>query len=213
MIQKHIVNIGYPRSGTSWLWKFAEFEPKFDKENSILTTSLDFDRYVKYYCQHQVSANFQTNLWCIDREIIKFVQQQATHITFIVRNPYDFIERYFDWIHHEQDVVTLTNYLVFSGFVNYKDIVDRWSTGAKKFQIFFFEDLKQNSFRFLEDYMTFCQLPVAENKLIDYNVKINVNPKKERSKLNFTNAQIAFVNQEIDRFQTLVSRDLTHWKK
>jgi len=212
MIQKHIVNIGHPRAGTTWLWKCAGFEPRVDKENSILTTSLDFDHYTKYYSQYQVSANFQTNLWCMDTEIIKFVQQQATHITFIVRNPFNFVERYFDWVHRGQDVDTLTKYLLSNGFVNYKDIVDRWS-GAVKFQIFFFEDLEQDPVKFLEEYMAFCQLPVAENTLINYNTKVNVNPKQEKIKLNFTDKQIALVNQEIDRFQTVVSRDLAHWKK
>jgi hypothetical protein len=90
--------------------------------------------------------------------------------------------------------------------------VDRWS-GAAKFQIFFFEDLEQDPAKFLEEYMAFCQLPFAENTLINYNTKVNVNPKQEKIKLNFTDKQIALVNQEIDRFQTVVSRDLAHWKK
>jgi hypothetical protein len=213
MIKKHIVNIGHPRNGTTWLWAHAGFEPNDDKENLILNTDLNFDRYVEYYSQYLVSANFQTNLWCVDREIIKFVHQHATHITFIVRNPFDFVERYFDWIYHGQDIATLTEYIISSGYVKYKNIVDRWAIGNAKFKVFFFEDLEHSPVEFLKEYMTFCQLPIEENKFIKYNVKVNANPKQEKIKINFTNTQIDLINQEIDQFQSIANRDLTHWKK
>jgi hypothetical protein len=213
MIEKHIVNIGLPRSGTTWLWKCGEFEPKGDKENDILMKSLEFDRYIKYYNQFQVSANFQPNLWCVDREIIQFVQQHATHITFIVRNPFDFVERYFDWIHRDQEVAALVNYILSRKFINYKNIVDRWSTGAAKFQVFFFDDLDQNPSAFFKEYMSFCQLPVVENNMFDYNKQVNANPKQKKIKIDFTDKQILAINSEIDRFQSIVDRDLTRWKK
>jgi hypothetical protein len=213
MIEKHIVNIGQARAGTTWLWKCANFDPVYDKENKILMKSLDFDQYIKYYNQYQVSANFQTNLWYVDREIIQFVQQHASHITFIVRNPFDFVERYFDWICQGHDYKTLTQYLVLTGYVNYRDIVDRWASGAKKFKIFFFEDLANNPKIFFKEYMAFCQLPIAETDTFNYNTIVNANPKQEKIKLNFTNDQINFVNHEIDRFQSVVDKDLTHWKK
>ena len=92
MIDRHIVNIGYPRSGTSWLWNCSGFAPRHDKENTLLMDNLNFDQYVKYYSQYRISANFQPNLWHVDTEIIKFVQQHASHITLIVRNPFDFVD-------------------------------------------------------------------------------------------------------------------------
>lgn len=213
MNSKHIVNIGYPRSGTTWLWNHAKFEPRLDKENTILTTTLDFNQYISYYNQHQISANFQTNLWCIDKEIIKFVQKQATHITLIVRNPFDFVERYFDWIHKSQPIDTLTDYIIYSGFINYRDIVDRWSPGSSKFKIFFFDDLKTDPEKFLSQYLMFCDLPVVKSKQINYTKEINANPKQNKIKLNFNHNQIKFINNEIDRFQVVVDRDLSHWKR
>ena len=213
MIEKHIVNIGFPRTGTTWLWYSAGFDPDHDKENNILTTDLNFDQYVRYYSQYQISANFNPSLWCVDREIIKFIQQHATHITFIVRNPFNFIERFFDFIHRGEDVAVLTESLVFGGFLNYKDIVDRWTDSNTKFKILFFEDLEHDPTKFFQEYMDFCQIPIAKNKIINYNVKVNANLKQEKIRLNFTSDQTKFINQEIDRFQTLVDRDLTHWKK
>jgi hypothetical protein len=213
MIEKHIVNIGFPRTGTTWLWKCAGFEPKFDKENNILTNSLDFDRYIDYYKKYQISANFQPSLWCVDKEIIEFVHQYATHITCIVRNPFDFVERYFDWIRKDQDHDVLTQYLVSSGYVNYRGVVDRWASGPARFRVFFFEDLEQNPAIFFKEYMAFCQLPIAETNTIDYTTKVNANPKRKKIKLNFTDDQISVINQEIDRFQLVVDKDLTHWKK
>jgi hypothetical protein len=213
MIEKHIVNIGQARAGTSWLWKCANFNPAYGKENNILRESLDFDQYIKYYNQYQVSANFQVSLWQVDREIIQFVQKHASHITFIVRNPFDFVERYFDFIYQEQDKKTLTQYLVSTGYVNYRDIVDRWAIGAKKFKIFFFEDLANNPKIFFKEYMAFCQLPIAKTDAFNYNTIVHANPKQEKIKLEFTNDQIDFINHEIDQFQSIVDKDLTHWKK
>lgn len=219
MIKKHIVNIGFPRTGSTWLWNCAGFEPSNNKENDILTTSLDFDKYINYYKQYQVSANFFVSLWMVDREIIKFVQQHATHISLVVRNPYNFIERFFDWIDWTnlidcgQDQKTTINYLVTSGYIKYRDIVDRWSTTDANFKVFFFEDLENNPYKFFKQYMEFCQEPIAKNKNIDYNRKINANPKTQKIKLEFSSDQINLINQEIDRFQQVVDRDLTHWKK
>ena len=213
MIEKHIVNIGYPRTATTWLWECAKFSPGRDKENNILTTRLDFKQYIDYYSQFTISANFNPNLWCVDREIIKFIQQHATHISLIVRSPYDFIERFFDWIHHDQDIDTLTEFLVTSGYIRYKDIVNRWYTNTTNFKIFFFEDFEKDPKTFFEDYMAFCQIPIVKNDSLNYNKKVNANPKQEKIKLNFTDRQVSMINHEIDQFQPIAGRDLTHWKK
>jgi glycine cleavage system H protein len=75
------------------------------------------------------------------------------------------------------------------------------------------EDLENNPYKFFKQYMEFCQEPIAKNKNIDYNRKINANPKTQKIKLEFSSDQINLINQEIDRFQQVVDRDLTHWKK
>jgi hypothetical protein len=211
MIDKHIVNIGHPRCGTSWLWTHAQFEPRHDKENNLLMTTLNFDQYVKYYSQFGVSANFQPNLWQIDRELIDFVQQHASHITFIVRNPYNFVERYFDWIVTQQNCAELTNYIIEAGFLKYYDTVHRWAPGSTNFKIFFFEDLESNPKQFFHNYMSFCELPITNNQNINYNKKINANKKIEKTTLVYTSEQINYINQEINKFQQLVDRDLSHW--
>ena len=213
LIKKHIVNIGYPRCGTSWLWTHMDVEPKNDKENRLLTTDLDFDQYITYYNQFDVSANFQTNLWCVDREIIHFVQTHASHITLVVRNPYDFIERYYDWIDGELNPKEVLNFITTAGYVKYHDVVQRWKPNSKNFKIFFFEDLESNPSQFFQNYMSFCELPIAKNQNINYNKKINVNPKFKKTSLEFTNIQINYINQEIYKFQQLVDKDLSHWTR
>lgn len=213
MIHKHIVNIGYPRCGTSWLWTHAGFQPTQDKENQILMTSLNFKHYLNYFGQFDVSANFQPNLWYVDREIIKFVQQHATHISIIVRNPYNFVERFYDWIHRTQLQADLVNYIINSGYVRYCDVINRWRSDTVKFKIFLFDDLQSDPQTFLQNYLTFCALPAKTDHKSDLYKPINANPKQIRTTLKFTAAQINVVNQEIDKFQQLVDRDLSHWKK
>lgn len=217
MRQKHIVNIGMPRCGTSWLWDYSKFEPKQDKENLILTTVLDFDRYISYYNQFDVSANFNTNLYQVDQEIISFLQKNSTHISFIIRNPFDFVERYYDWIHRAgQDPKNTIDYIVNSGHLRYTDIVSRWTQslpGSVKFKVFLFEDLAKDSKKFFYNYMDFCNIPVAQNTTINYNIKINQNRNVTQTKINFLQHDIESINQEIDRFQQKIGCDLTHWKK
>lgn len=217
MRQKHIVNIGMPRCGTTWLWHHSNFQPKQDKENSILTTVLDFERYTSYYKQFDVSANFNPNLWMVDREIINFLQKNSTHISFIVRNPFDFVERYYDWIHQVgHDPKTTTDYIVNNGYLRYTDIVARWTQSLPegvRFKVFLFEDLTRDSEKFFYNYMDFCDIPVAQNANINYNIQINQNKKVAQTKIKFLQHDIELINQEIDQFQQSIGRDLTHWKK
>jgi hypothetical protein len=212
MIKKHIVNIGHPRTGTTWLWTHSNFEPHKDKENSILLDTIDFDHYIKYYSQYDISANFQPGLWAVDREIIHFVQQHSTHITFIVDNPFRFVSRFLDYFYPDQDISILKEYVIFSGFLKYRDIVERWSKNAPKFKIFFFEDLEQNPQEFFKNYMEFCEIPVVSDPAISYNTKINARLRQNKLKLDFTADQIEFINNEIDKFQSVVDRNLSHWK-
>ena len=214
MIEKHIVNIGYPRSGTGWLWWHTGFEPRHNKEDKILMTSIDFEEYINYYKQYKVSANFQPNLITVDTDIIKFVQTHATHISLIVRNPYDFVERYFDFIDNRSPS-DLINFIVYEGLLNYYDIVQRWQHGSQKFELFFFEDLEFDPTGFYKNYMSFCNEPISIAKFsnIDYTKKINANPKFKKVKIEFEPAQINYINNEIDRFQLLVNKNLSHWKR
>jgi hypothetical protein len=219
MIEKHIVNIGHMRCGTTWLWVRAGFDSTSTekninyalKENNLLMTDLDFDKYTKFYRQFKISANFNPNLWKIDRELIKFVQQHASHITFIVRNPFNFIERVVDYIIDEQELTELTNFVIHSGFIKYYDIVTRWASGSRNFKIFFFEDLESNPVQFLRDYMSFCELPIPGTQHIEYYKKINAISKPNKISLSFTTDQIDNINQEICKFQKVVDRDLSHW--
>ena len=63
--------------------------------------------------------------------------------------------------------------------------------------------------------MDFCNepIPIAKMSDIDYTIKINANPKFKKSKIEFTTAQIKYINNEIDRFQMLVNKNLSHWKR
>jgi len=215
MIEKHIVNIGYPRCGTSWLWAHANFSRSLQKEYALHDT-LNFAQYLSDFGMYQVSANFQTNLYYVDTEIIDFVSQHATHTTVILRDPYSFVERYVDWISTSiQDVPRLTNFVIYSGMSNYYDIIQRWLPRSRKFGIFYFEDLAQDPRKFFLDYMEFCELDlqVAKSSYTDYNQRINRNPKSSKLLIDFTDDQILYLNTQIDKFQALAHKNLSHWKK
>ena len=111
MKNKHIVNVGLPRCATTWVWHniLHHLDSDLDiynKENPLLLNG-NYSQYKDFYNQYTVSANFNPNLWHIDTDLIRYIDQYATHISIIFRNPYEFIERYCDWIKvpdPEQDV-------------------------------------------------------------------------------------------------------------
>jgi seryl-tRNA synthetase len=55
--------------------------------------------------------------------------------------------------------------------------------------------------------MLFCEIPIANNEQINYTTKVNANPKRDRIKLDFTQEQVKFINNQIDQFQVVAGRD------
>lgn len=213
----HIVNIGLPRCGTTWLWRHANFGPYKDKENRILLKSPDFDGYKKHYQQYEVSANFNPNLWFLDREIVKFLAGAATHVTVILRNPFDFVERYVDYIDPQGlDVAGTTDFVIGAGYIKYHAILRRWAdeiADPTRFKIFLFEDLAKDSRKFFVDYMDFCGLTERVQPNVDYSQKINYNINAKKLKIDFSAGQIQTINQQITLFKSWIDQDISHWTR
>jgi hypothetical protein len=184
MKNKHIVNVGLPRCATTWVWHniLHHLDSDLDiynKENPLLLNG-SYSQYKDFYNQYTVSANFNPNLWHIDTDLIRYIDQYATHISIIFRNPYEFIERYCDWIKvpdPEQDV----NFIIESKFVDYYEISARWKNNTtKKFNIFYFEDIVSDPKLFLLNYFDFCEFDCSVPSTFDKVV--NQNPKTTKIK-------------------------------
>lgn len=187
--------------------------PTYIKENTILFDSQDFYSYKNYYQQHDVSLNFQTKLWMVDQELIKFLHNYATHISIMLRNPYDFIERYFDWLSHDFAHDEFVEWTITMQIVNYQKMVSRWMTPAPattKCKIFYFDDLRQEPELFFLDYLSFCDLAPVINS--DLKTVVNANTKPQKTKINFSKQHIATINNWIDTFSDYIQQDMSDWK-
>jgi hypothetical protein len=218
MNQKHIVNIGLPRCGTTWLWHQLCSHPAlnytiYQKENPIFFDQQEFTNYKNSYNDHNVSANFQANLWMLDQALIKFLHQYVTHISVVLRNPYQFIERFFDFISHNFSQEDFVEWAVSTQIVNYQKFLSRWMDTAPSYvacKIFYFDDIEKDPTLFVSNYLEFCGLEVIINN--DPKILINQNVKSQKIKINFSKRHISTINDWIDAFSDYADQDLAHWK-
>ena len=98
-----------------------------------------------------------------------------------------------------------------SWFHRPEHIIKRWQKFFKqeRFQIFFYQDLAQNSRQFLFDYCNRMGLPAPT---IFHADKINVT-NYVYSSAELDADLVTVINNEIDKLQLLVGRDLSDWRK
>ena len=213
MKNKHIINIGLPRCATTWLWNNltshpALNNPQYDKENPIMLGDA-FDSYSSFYSRYPISANFNTNLYIIDTELIKQIGQVTTHISFLIRNPYEWIERYHDFLSHNQSII---DFVINFRRTDYRTICKRWIINVPpdtKFKVLYYDDIMKNSKQFLSDYFDFCGLDVILKS--DFDNIANASTQKTRTKLNFSTNEKKIINNHITEFSEFVGKDLMHW--
>lgn len=219
MKQKHILNVGHAKCATTWLWVQLSRHPALDiaslpKEPFDFLETLDFDRYCSTYKDLDVSANFHVMTWCLDQDLIRLMNQVTTHATIMLSDPFLFINRQYKWIPSVSlSPSEFVDMCIDTKFICYQQIAQRWINNLDpgKFKILLYDDLVNKPRQFLSDYLNFVGLEDLD--IVDYDQHQNVNTDPLNADLTFTSTQIQLVNQEIDKFQQLIGRDLTHWKK
>ena len=216
----HLINIGLPRCGTSWLWVNLSHHPALNfknyyiKENTALFDDKNFYKYAETYSPYDISANFNPGLWIIDKDLIKFLGNYSTHVSVILRNPYEYAERYYDFLKDNDSTDEFINWLIDVKILNYSSFVKRWKDNIPpdvKFKIFYFDDLKKDSKLFLSNYFKFIGIDATINDT--HKNIINKSKKLQKTKLNFTENQKNIINGYIDDFSNMIEQDLTHWKQ
>lgn len=215
MKQKHILNIGMPKCGTTWLWAQLYQHPDvrligLQKEPPYFLENINFDSYKKLYKNFDVSANFHVSTWQIDQCLIQQLDSVATHTTILVSDPYLFIERFYNWLPKELDRSEFVDMCINSKHICYSEIVNRWTKNLanSKFKILIYDDLVNDSLQFLSDYFNFCGL--RDVVLPDYKRIINANLQPKIS-VPFSTQQIKAINAEVEKFEKLTGRNFSHW--
>lgn len=214
----HIMNIGHPRCGTTWLWRNLKKHPYmadvvYEKENQILHQAYNMQNYIDFYSRFNYSANFNPNSYMIDRNLISFLSPYLSHVTWVVRNPYDFIQRYYDYIGSNTTHTEFIDWALEFRIIDYHLIWQRWNDRLdkkSKIKVFFFDDLKNRPEWFLTEYFTFCDLPVTLDE--QFATPRNVSTKTTQTIIDFTDYQ-SRINQKIELFMKQIDVDLTGWLK
>jgi hypothetical protein len=218
MKKHHILNIGYPKCGTTWCYAVIAQQPWFnmtrEKENKDLLKGVSVNKYSNSYIHNDITANFAPGNVALDQYIIQQLSEIPTvSASIILRNPYDL---YFSLYNYMKDYrldynAYVRNLVDQSWFHRPEHVIKRWQKcfTQERFQIFFYQDLKENSNQFLLDYCDRMGLPEPTILHVD---KINVT-KYIHNNTNLDADLVTVINNEIDKLQLLVSRDLSDWKK
>jgi len=122
----HYQNVGFPRTGTTWLWRSLIDNPavfkvdnfslrlktrKFaldNKENSWQEDNVeklidDPSEYINIYSKYDVSMNFRPFTFMISDAAIEKIAEYTTHASIIIRNPYEVLDSFYNMQHLFQD--------------------------------------------------------------------------------------------------------------
>ena len=215
----HILNIGYPKCGTTWCWAVLTQQTWFtnpgDKENNELIERVAVADYTKIYIDSNITANFSTANFALDRYIIKQLSElPTTTASIILRNPFDLYWSLYNFMPNPLNTPynTFVNNLINqSWFHRPAHIINRWQQFFEKdrFCIFFYDDLQKNSSDFFNNYCKQMQLPTPT--ILDTSL-VNVTEYKNTSKELHPDL-VTLINQEIDNLQVYVDYDVLKWKR
>lgn len=221
MNKKHIVNIGYPRSGTSWLWRHINHcigQPLnlIEKENNLLLERPDFDRYVRHFAHYEISLDFQPLLFQVDRFMIAKLCQISTSISVILRNPFELAESWYNWIAwqfgSQESEQKFVEFLFDTKFLCLSENIQRWQAIMDRpLGIFLFDDIKSNPKEFLKKYLEFCDISAELDHGIDYSLPISQNLSKKP--FVYSDAHKKSINLEIDLLEPVLNQNLSHWRR
>jgi len=215
----HILNIGYPKCGTTWCWTLLTQQTWFtnpgDKENNDLIERVTVADYTKIYIDSNITANFSTANFTLDRYIIKQLSElPTTTASIILRNPFDLYWSLYNFMPNPLNTpynTFVNNLIKQSWFHRPAHIINRWQQFFEKdrFCIFFYDDLQKNSSDFFNNYCKQMRLPTPT--ILDTSL-VNVTEYKNTSKELHPDL-VTLINQEIDNLQVYVDYDVLKWKR
>lgn len=157
----HVLNIGYPKCGTTWLWNALVANNSVAnhpiKENYSLTTGTPVSDYCNQYTA-DITANFCTANIVLDRYVIKqLAQRPQIKASIILREPKQLL-----WSTYTFTEITDIDFVGWcyrmcdsKFFINAAQIIDRWQTDfGDRFKIFLYDELKHDNKQF---YLNYCK--------------------------------------------------------
>jgi hypothetical protein len=231
----HYQNVGFPRSGTTWLWKSLINNPKIFKSNNFVKTRNfvinnkeprfkkwttenienripnDTTPIIEKYREYDISMCFNTFDFLCNKEEISRIESYTTHVSLTLRNPFETISNYHGYTRivlpeGGQSKYTV-DYLI--DIFDFSNTVEKWLLFKNKFKILVYDDLLKDSPNYYKEVCDFIGVE-SNNCIPEKNVNTIVTP--EYKPIIFTDEQTIQLNSHIDKLSDLIKRDFTHWK-
>ena len=155
---KHYANIGTAKSGSTWLFEnlLKSNAIDYNKEKEIkYNIFLNEKNYTEYFKKFNFSLNFQVASWGIDLRQISFIKRHSTHCSIILRNPYQFVDSFYNFIKvTETDGDSFVESI--ADHIRYADMLKRWHD-HDNFKIFYYDHMCSNSQNYLNSVTDFIK--------------------------------------------------------
>jgi hypothetical protein len=173
----HLLNIGLPKTGTSWLFREIGKQNWFDQKNiqkeiQIFQKKKNLSDYINLYSKFNYSANFNNSSYILGAHYIESLKSiKSCKISIILRNPYEYF-----WSFYQQDVKENFNNKVQKDFLmwahdlieikaysDWSKSINRWLRFFPNLKIFYYDELKKNPIKFYLNYSEQMNLPESKN--------------------------------------------------
>lgn len=220
----HYRNIGFPKTGTTWLWRQLQSNPSIDGLLPDIHKEFfcaSFTTYERIYRRFNRSINLNTFIFDLDPEhgLYTFpdkIHEHTTHLSFTFRNPYELLNSWYNYIKYSNPNLILdqNTFLRLDDpnvirFTNVQKIFDNWSAIKIPFKILFYDDLLIDPKKYLFDICDFLNIEKFYNHRLGVIFKTDI-----KEQLQFDNSEIiSYINESISIIEKHTNRNLSHWKK
>ena len=219
----HYQNIGFPKCGTSWLYgRFGNMHDvtKLGKENfwqERSTNEHEFKiNYIDHYSSHDITFNFNTQTYTLPIEKKKKVHEYTTHLTMIIRNPWELMESWYNYAivssQEKEYIGTLDTNLMF----DFPKVFQNWSFSQIPVKVMLYDDLCDTPIEFVKEICKYTSTrykgSVTTESILRWYESINKTVYTKS--LPLPNKElINLINNRITETELITGRNLNHWKK
>ncbi len=216
----HYRNLGYPKSGTTWLYVQLRSHPEVDgklRDSYKEFTSINLQEYKKAYQDYDVSINCNPRVFTSLKSEDHFehpihIHEYTTHLTVSFRNVYEVLTSLYNMKKHlDHNFKTTVEDFVGSQSEFYKDLektFEYWNKCKLPIKYMFYDDLVNDPKQYFYDVCDYIGIK-RSYKDIGVKFKTHIN-----TPITFDNTDIInYINESISVIENYTNRNLSHWKK
>jgi hypothetical protein len=224
MKKVHYRNIGYPKSGTNWLWAQLMKHPGVDGRFGVDYKEFQaktLESYKQFYKDYIVSVNTDVFIFDCNKPEGHYtrperIHEHTTHLSLSFRNPYEVLNSMYNMdknrnmqpVRDSSEYTTLCNNTMVPTFADTKKIFDNWSNCKLPIKYMFYDDLCYNAEQYMHDVCEYIGIKKSCDLSMNYKFKTTINEQ-----LVFEDTDtIKFINEGISIIEDNTKRDLSAWK-